>query len=99
MLGFNLNIAYIVFPYWVTELIISLSENIPIFGSENAEETRFWSETWLPELHKELKDVPITIFDSFNLACAFIGYFMKVILAMLMQEAAIPFDLFWNETG
>ena len=83
MVGFNLNIAYIVLPYWVTQLIINMLGSIPIF-EQTDEEIRFWSEVWLPEIDNALKDVPISLGDSIELGCAAVGYFMKAILAILM---------------
>ena len=99
-MGFNLNIAYLVFPYWVTEIIVKEVTSLSIFGEDPVEEEiKFWNEIWLPELHSALKDVPISFGDSVQLAATFVSYFTKVILAMCMQESIIPFDLFWNPTG
>lgn len=100
MMGFTLNTIYLIFPYWMTEIIVSLVSDLYSLGSDPKEEdTKFWNEIWLPELHKELKDVPISFEDTAILTFTFISYFIKIILAMCMQEYMIPFDLFWNSTG
>jgi len=84
MMAFNLNVAYLVFPYWITEIIVQIASENPFFGEPTEEEIKFWNEIWLPELHDKLKDVDISFEDSIVLATTFISFFTKVILAMCM---------------
>ena len=99
-MGFNLNIIYLIFPYWLTEFIVKEVSSSSFYGSvPTEEEIKFWNEIWLPELHNELKDVPISFEDSVILAATCVSFVTKVFMAMLMQEFLIPFDLFWNPTG
>ena len=50
--GFILNIVYLIFPYWMTELIVKEVSSTSIYGGVPTEEDiKFWNEIWLPELH------------------------------------------------